>query len=113
MNMMDQFLELFALKDVEPEQRHKQEAAMSGAIRELRRYTSIERAVEHGRAGRKRLTKPPQFMEAYKEWRLGDLPSIAAASMCGVSVATWYKWVHDEELRQHEERQQARQGTSA
>ena len=97
--------ELMELKQVSPELEARQEAALRGAVKEMRKWLSLEEAVRSGKCGRKPIAKPRAFYECYEEWGTGDMSAMMAASVCGVSVATWYKWCTDEQIKQEENRQ--------
>lgn len=110
---MEAFMKLFDVKEVEQDLYMMQQTAMSGAIRALRRYFALEDAVKTGKAGRKPMQKPEIFKRVYDDWYMGDMGNHVAASLCGVSVATWYKWVHDEEIRKQMERNKTAEDETA
>lgn len=69
-------------------------------INEERREFGFRKALAEERVGRPSAERTPAFIEAYNEWKAGNITATEATKRSGVSKATFYKMAKEQEKEQ-------------
>ncbi len=69
-------------------------------INEERREFGFRKALAEERVGRPSAERTPAFIEAYREWKAGNITATEATKRSGVSKATFYKMAKEQEKEQ-------------
>lgn len=59
---------------------------------------NYKKALKEGRVGRPSAERTEEYLEAYKKWKAKEITATEAMKRAGVSRATWYKMVKEENL---------------
>ena len=69
-------------------------------INQERREFGFRKALAEERVGRPSAERTPAFIEAYREWKAGNITAVEATKRSGVSKATFYKMAKEQEKEQ-------------